>query len=113
MAWCGQAALARTTPIRRRVPRLADHTGLSIFLRERKGSSPLAFPARMASGGGHRRHELHRARVHGRAQHGNRHERQRDQGEKTVFTTSWPGSRKSMKRSTTSMAAWIGWARIC
>src|SRR3546814_6247012 len=44
MAWCGQAALARPTPIRRRVPRLADHTGPSIFLRERKGSSPWCSP---------------------------------------------------------------------
>ena len=55
MAWRGQAALARPTPTRRRVPRLADHTGLSIFLRERKGSSPWCSPRRRASGGGPRR----------------------------------------------------------
>lgn len=45
MAWRGQAALARSTPCKgRRVPRLADHTGLSILLRERKGSSPWCSP---------------------------------------------------------------------
>lgn len=51
----GRPPSAADTPKGCRVPHLADNTGVSIFLRERKGSSPWCSPRRMASGGGHRR----------------------------------------------------------